>query len=161
MWFFLLCSRLFSHAVMLRYQRIHQATPQADLTIVRRGLGLGLLCAAAVLTRVLGKFLAFANSISLILSSLFEMTGAYSNCWCLGNYMGLGDRGWVLLFKSAPDLKVLAQPIWGGGIALTLGVCIGSYLIFVLAFMKNDRSQSPRSVVCRNPGCPLATSQRR
>ncbi|KAI6826728.1 hypothetical protein KC332_g1721 [Hortaea werneckii] len=139
-WFFLLCSALFSHAVMLRYQRIHQATPQAHLTTVRRGLGLGLLCAAAVLTRVLGKFLAFANSIWLILSSLFEMTGAYSNCWCLGNYIGLGNRGWVLLFKSAPDLKVLAQPIWGGGIALTLGVCIGSYLIFVLAFMKNDRS---------------------
>ncbi|KAI7570457.1 hypothetical protein KC343_g2192 [Hortaea werneckii] len=139
-WFFLLCSTLFSHAVMLRYQRIHQAAPQADLTTVRRGLGLRMLCAAAVLTRVLGQFLAFADSIWLILSSLFEMTGAYSNCWCLGNHIGLGDQGWVLLFKSAPDLKVLAQPIWGGGIALSLGVCIGSYLIFVLAFMKNDRS---------------------
>ncbi|RMX95866.1 hypothetical protein D0868_11497 [Hortaea werneckii] len=139
-WFFLLCSALLSHAVMLRYQRIHQATPHVNLTTVPRGLGLRMLCAAAVLTRVLGKFFAFANSIWLILSSLFEMTGAYSNCWCLGNYIGLGDRGWVLLFRSAPDLKVLAQPIWGGGIALTLGVCIGSYLIFVLAFIKNDRS---------------------
>ncbi|KAI7372171.1 hypothetical protein KC354_g31 [Hortaea werneckii] len=162
-WFFLLCSALFSHAVMLRYQRIHQATPQAHLTTVRRGLGLGLLCAAAVLTRVLGKFLAFANSIWLILSSLFEMTGAYSNCWCLGNYIGLGNRGWVLLFKSAPDLKVLAQPIWGGGIALTLGVCIGSYLIFVLAFMKNDRTCCRRNIRFASafPSTPKSKSSRK
>jgi hypothetical protein len=72
----------------------------------------------------------------LIVSSLLEFTGAYNNCWCQGNAFGMGARGWVVLFKHSADLAAAAKLPWGGGLMLSLVVCLLSYAFFVLGSAK-------------------------
>lgn len=88
------------------------------------------------MTRRAGKIAAIINTVWLILSSLLQFVGAYNNCWCQGNAFVAGDNGWVVLFKDAPEMSLVAQPYWAGGLAMTLGVCVLSYGIFALAFVK-------------------------
>ncbi|KAK5129946.1 hypothetical protein LTR08_002707 [Meristemomyces frigidus] len=138
-WLFLLISMLLSHAAMLKYQDLHvSGRPSIDLQEHIRGPGHTALCAAAVITRYIGKAIAIVNTIWLILSSLLEYVGAYSNCYCKSDYLGLRKKGWVVLFKSAEDLALAAKPIWGGGLAMALGVCIISYAVFAHTSYKEE-----------------------
>ena len=89
-------------------------------------------------SRYLGKFLAFGNTLWLIASSLLESTGGYNNCWCQGNYVRMGDQGWIVLFKGATDLAAAARLPWGGGLALTLFICFVSYTFFFFGSVKTD-----------------------
>ena len=116
-WLFLLSSMLLSHAVMLRYQAVHERRPTVDFRLkgqptnpdqYNRTLGHTILCAAAVITRYIGKSLAFINTNVLVLSSILEFIGLFDNCWCQGNAFGMGNNGWVVLFKDAEDLAVYA-----------------------------------------------------
>ena len=133
---------LISHEVMLVYQTEHLQHLERD---VRRAAGQfgrtwmhSTLCAIAVSLRYLGKFLAFGNTLWVIASSLLEFTGGYHKCWCRGNYVGMGDQGWIVLFKGATDLAAAARLPWGGGLALTLLVCSASYTFFFFGSVKTD-----------------------
>ena len=133
---------LISHEVMLIYQTEHLQHPERDF---RRAAGQfgrtwmhSNLRAIAVLFRYLGKFLAFGNTLWLIASSLLESTGGYDNCWCQGNYVGMGDQGWIVLFKGTTDLAAAARLPWGGGLALTLFICFVSCTFFFFGSVKTD-----------------------
>ena len=67
-----------------------------------------------------------------------EFTGAYDNCWCRGEFVELGRRGWVVIFKDAADLAAAAQVPWSSGLALTLMVCLGVSVFFYFATRRND-----------------------
>lgn len=136
-WFQLALSTLFSHAVMLRYQRAHEAGPNLDLRknssqlgFYRRTFAHSLLCCCAVVTRNLGKLLAACNALWLLTSSIFEYIGFYETCWCNGDAASQGSRGWVVLFKDANDLSSAASQYWIGGVILSLAVCLLAFLFF-------------------------------
>ena len=144
-WMCLLLSMLLSHEVMLRYQTVHVNNPSMDFRSRRnnpnqykRTWTHALICASAVILRYIGKFLAFANTLWLIASSLLQFTGGFDNCWCKGDYLGMGEKGWIVLFKGANDLAATARLPWGGGLALTLGVCFVSYTFFFFGSLKTN-----------------------
>lgn len=142
-WICLLLSMLISHEIMLLYQAEHLSNPATDFRRTapnpyERTWTHSTLCALAVSLRYGGKFLAFANTLWLIASSLMEFTGGFDNCWCKSNYVGMGKKGWVVLFKGAADLAAAARLPWGGGLALTLFVCFVSYTFFFFGSVKTD-----------------------
>jgi len=150
-WGSLLLSMLLSHAVMLRYQQEHVNNPSMDFrreststsqsqttnpppqpNHYERTWYHAFLCSMAVLTRYFGKFIAVANGIWLILTSLFEIIGVYDNCWCKSNYFSLKEAGWVVLFKSPQQLQQSAGLVWGGGISMSIIICLFGLSFFFL-----------------------------
>ena len=81
-------------------------------------------------TRYFGKTLAVANAFFLVAISLFEFTGGFDNCWCKSDTVGLHKSGWVVLFKTAHDLKQAAGLQWGMGIMLSVLVCFITFVTF-------------------------------
>lgn len=144
-WILLTASTLFSHAVMLRYQRKHEIDPSLDLrensnqpSCYRRTLSHSFLCAATVITSATGKFLAACNALWLVTSSIFEYVGFYENCWCSGDAISHGSKGWIVLFKDAKDLSDAASKYWVGGVMLSFSVCFLSFLFFYFACRTTD-----------------------
>ena len=138
-WACLILSMLLSHEAMLRYQRYQALHPDTDFRLNANGPGQykrpwvhTLICVAAIVTRLVGKLVATINAFWLIISSLLEFIGVYDNCFCMGDALGLGDRGWVLLFKNGSALVGKARGPWIGGLTLTLVVCVVSYTCFVV-----------------------------
>ena len=84
----------------------------------------------AAITRYSGKTLAILNAMYLVAICLFEFTGGFDNCWCKVDAIGLGEKGWVVLFRTAIDLKQAASVPWGVGIALSVVVCLLSFGFF-------------------------------
>lgn len=131
-WLCLLASMLLSHQAMLTYQELHRKKDIRDFTSWKRTWTHNLVCKAAILLRHFGKTVAFLNMGWLIASSLMEFTGGFDNCWCKGDYIGLGMKGFVVLFKTEADLRDAARRPWSGGLAMTLIVCSLSALLFGL-----------------------------
>lgn len=144
-WLCLFASMLVSHEIMLRYQAVHEANPSIDLShredpmnTYARNKAHAWLCAAAVGLRRLGKFVAGVNAVWLIVSSLLEFIGLYDNCWCSGVKLGLGNRGWIVLFKNEENLRNSALAPWIGGLAMTLIVCTVICICFNLGCRKKS-----------------------
>lgn len=154
-WLLLQASMMFSHAVLLRYQREHRQAPSMDFRrpsmassplptsnsqAYERTFTHSLLCGLAVSTRLLGKTIAVGNTIWLLLTALLQYTGVYDRCYCRGNQTGLGlDKGWLVLFKTEDDLSDYATSPWAGGVAMSIIVCFISYLFFWLASRRSAR----------------------
>ena len=138
-WMFLLISMIFSHEVMLRYQRVHRRHPTTDFRVnteranhYMRTIGHTALAAAAVITRGLGKTIAVANTLWLIVSSLLEMIGGYNNCWCQGVVLSWGADAWVVIFRTSDQLAQIIQVPLGGGFAMSILVCTIALVFFWL-----------------------------
>ncbi|KAK4233958.1 hypothetical protein C8A03DRAFT_19064 [Achaetomium macrosporum] len=133
--FFLVASMLLSHWAMGMYQAQYMAS-------ISRGQGGNghplradgvvhwMVCALANVTRVMGKFLAVANSVVLILIGVFEFVGLFDNCWCKACHLQFGDSGWAVLFRSDADYRKIAQGAWVGGIVMATMVSIILCCIF-------------------------------
>lgn len=125
----LLTSVFLSNHVMLIYQkerkesfgRVNEKKPRDVIQWIGR---------LAVFTRFLGKFIAAANAIWLIVGSLFELIGFYESCWCLGTVLQLGKNSWVVLFVSDNRIRQEAEPSWVGGLAMSLLTMGLTYWIF-------------------------------
>ncbi|AEO68703.1 uncharacterized protein THITE_2053488, partial [Thermothielavioides terrestris NRRL 8126] len=109
----LLRSALLSHLAMRMYQQAYVA-----------GWMHWGLCALANLTRLVGKFIAVANAVILVLIGVFEFVGLFDNCWCKACYLQYGDSGYAVLFRSDADYRKLAQGAWVGGIIMATVVSI-------------------------------------
>jgi len=147
-WICLVTSMLLSHEAMLRYQKHQERRPDTDFRHndndpghYKRPWVHTMICAAAVITRYVGKLAAVINAFWLIISSLLEFIGVYDNCFCMGDAIGLGDKGWVLLFKNGPSLVGEARGPWIGGLTLTLVVCAAVYTCFVLGCWNMERRE--------------------
>ena len=154
-WLLLQVSMMFSHAVLLRYQREHRQAPSMDFRrpslapptlptsnsqAYERTFSHSLLCGLAVTTRLLGKTIAVGNTIWLLLTALLQYTGVYDRCYCRGNQTGLGlEKGWLVLFKTEDDLSDYATSPWAGGVAMSILVCFISYLFFWLGSRRSAR----------------------
>lgn len=153
-WLLLVASMLFSHAALLRYQREHRVAPSIDFRrpsvsspietqapeSYERSISHSLLCGLAVITRLLGKTIAIGNTMWLVLTALLEYTGVYDRCYCRGNQTGLGlSKGWLVLFKTENDLSNVATSPWAGGVAMSMLVCVLSYLFFWLGSRRSPR----------------------
>jgi hypothetical protein len=130
---FLLSSMLLSQAAMRMYQEKYSniaADQSIDVDASSRTTSHTIICVLAVSTRVLGKTLAVANTVWLVLSSLFEYIGLYNNCWCKSSILSLHDKAWVVLFKTDTDFRTVAQGPWIGGIIMGTVICLSLWLFF-------------------------------
>jgi hypothetical protein len=124
-------SMICSNAAMKIYQREYAANPNVDFSYGhKRKPWHGFLCLLAVTSRFCGKALAVGNTIWLILSSLFEYIGLYSNCMCKSCLFGLGSKAWVVLFKSDDDFHQVAVSVWVGGIIMSTLCCVIVAMLF-------------------------------
>ncbi|KAI1125046.1 hypothetical protein F5Y10DRAFT_279745 [Nemania abortiva] len=131
--FFLFISSIISHAAMLRHEVLQAGgVRNGNVNSQKLALRHHILRFCAVLTRMLGRTLAVANAIWIILSSLWELVGFYDNCWCDTVYLSKGPRGWVLLFVDANDMAHAAVAPWAGGIFLSVFVGATSCGVFWL-----------------------------
>ena len=85
-----------------------------------------------IILRITGKSIAFINALWIILFSMAEYIGLFNNCWCLANSVTAGAKGWVMIFKSAAELKDAASGVWIGAIFIEMVVCVVALLYFVL-----------------------------
>ncbi|KAI0115895.1 hypothetical protein GGR51DRAFT_575697 [Nemania sp. FL0031] len=131
----LLLSSIFSHAAMLR----HEALKASRVPSQRPRLGHNILRFCAVVTRMLGRTLAVANTIWIIVSTLWEFVGFYDNCWCNSTYLSKGNRGWFLLFIDRHDMAPAAVAPWDGVFFLSIFVSATSIGVFWL-YCRGNRS---------------------
>ncbi|PGG98019.1 hypothetical protein AJ79_09011 [Helicocarpus griseus UAMH5409] len=131
----LLSSAFLSHQAMLLYQREfmddggrYADNPRLIRSYVR-STAHECVCALAVITRVAGKWLAAANALWLILTSLWELVGFFDSCWCTGGVLHWGSQAWVVLFKTSIELRDRAEPSWIGGIAMSSLVCFITMIV--------------------------------
>jgi hypothetical protein len=106
---------------MLREQNRLQSSSPAE-----RSIGQVILGRMAVVTRVIGKWIAVMNTTWILGSSFIEYLGTYENCWCDSSNLSLGEvRGYVTLF---PSLLEIAQQ------AVTKGYLAGGVAFSILVF---------------------------
>ena len=121
--FFLVLSMVLSHQAMRLYQHQRDVSNNpaqpASLT-----WGHWSVCALANATRFVGKFLAMANAIILLLIAVFEFCGFFDNCWCKSCYPQYKEGGFAVLFRSDGDYQAIAKGAWIGGILLATFVSI-------------------------------------
>jgi hypothetical protein len=82
--------------------------------------------------RAAGKTLAVANTVWLLLSTVFEYVGFYNKCWCKSCFANLGHQGWVVLFKTDLDFRRVAQGPWRDGIIMSTMVVVVLLLFFAM-----------------------------
>ena len=73
----------------------------------------------AVLTRVVGKLVAYLNGLGLILHCLFQFTNFYRQCFCMSSYFGLRERAFVS-FLTADEVRESAERTWAACLAVSL-----------------------------------------
>lgn len=75
----------------------------------------------AVVTRLFGKFLAAANALYLVATSVIQFTGLYDTCWCDSCIPSLGRQaGWVVLFASDAQIAAASKEAWIGGVSMSI-----------------------------------------
>ena len=121
--YFLVLSMVLSHQAMRLYQHqrrgANNATQAPPLT-----WGHWSVCALANATRFVGKFLAMANAVILLLIAIFEFCGFFDNCWCKSCYPQFKEGGFAVLFRSDSDYQTIAKGAWIGGILLATFVSV-------------------------------------
>jgi len=128
----LVLSMVLSHLAMKGYQDVHVNNNVNNFETGWRDRTWGhwFLCVFANLTRLLGKVLAVANSVVLVLIALFEFLGMFDNCWCKSCFPNYGDGGYAVIVRSDEDFRKVAQGAWVGGICMATAVCIILAIIF-------------------------------
>jgi hypothetical protein len=90
---------------------------------------------SAVYTRILGKLIAYASSIWIILHCVFQSIGYYNRCWCNCDAPSMGTNGfWV--FLDAQQLQSVVAPYWRGYTAESIIVMAVTTGILYLLSMK-------------------------
>ena len=73
--------------------------------------------------RILGKTLAAANALFIVVNSFMQFTGLFDNCWCDACIPTLGKvGGWVILFATDVEIKAAGKAAWIGGVSLGMVV---------------------------------------
>ncbi|KAF4920765.1 Cocaine esterase [Colletotrichum viniferum] len=129
----LVLSAALSHVAMRGYERIRIAKQQQQQNEPRLGLGAQLCGAFAVFLRLLGCFLLVANTVWLLLISIWELIGFFDSCYCASTELSKKESGWILLFKGTDALKEDAQKAWGIGIGLGFVLIFVAIAVFYLA----------------------------
>lgn len=109
-----------------------------NLSLHQRTWSHSALVLLAVTTRAAGKVLATVNACWIVVSSIFEYTGVYSQCWCDTNSDVMGSRGWAVLFATDDSFRAVARNYWVGGVLFSFGVCFFAWVGFRLGCGKSD-----------------------
>jgi len=100
----------------------------------------------AVTTRLTGKSVAYANSVWIMLHSVFQSIGWYSRCWCNCNAPVMGRSGyWV--FLDANQLHPVVGPYWEGftaGSLLVMFLTSGVLYYLPRDYRKKDSERDSR-----------------
>ena len=79
-----------------------------------------LIGSSAIALRQLAKTLAAINTAWIILSTLFQFSNVYDNCYCNCSVLGLGNKAYAVLHYTDEDEK-LVRLCWAGGMIMSLG----------------------------------------
>lgn len=91
---------------------------QMETSTVKPHWALGPL---AVMFRLVGKSLAAANAVFLVITCVAQFTGLYNTCWCDACISSLGRKaGWVILFASDAQVMAASSSAWKGRVALSI-----------------------------------------
>ncbi|KAI5866064.1 hypothetical protein GGS23DRAFT_367061 [Durotheca rogersii] len=126
----LVVSSFLSHEAMLRHETAQRAKALGKPAAAR-----GLLTAfrvSAVATRLLGQVTIVANTVWILVSSMWEITGFYDNCWCNTTYLSKGSNGWLSLFTIEKETAESALESWAGGVFLGVAVVMSSVIVILL-----------------------------
>ncbi|KAH0427528.1 hypothetical protein CcaCcLH18_09593 [Colletotrichum camelliae] len=126
---FLLISAALSHVTMREYERKRFEEGREN----QLGPGAHICRVFAVFFRLIGWFLLVANTIWLLLISIWELIGFFDSCYCASTELSKKEAGWILLFKGTDALKEDAQAAWGVGIGLGFVLIFVAIAVFYLA----------------------------
>ena len=84
----------------------------------------------AVLTRLLGKTLAIASALWIIVLSGLQFSNVYDSCWCSSCAVTRGAESYVLIFASSQDVVDAALKAWVWGIIWSV-ITVLTTLLFV------------------------------
>ncbi|OCL03560.1 hypothetical protein AOQ84DRAFT_266327, partial [Glonium stellatum] len=84
----------------------------------------------AVLTRILGKLLAIASALWVVVLSTIQFSNIYDSCWCNSCAVTKGVGSYVLIFASNQDVVGAAMKAWVWGVAWSV-ITILATLVFV------------------------------
>ncbi|KAL9038248.1 MAG: hypothetical protein Q9214_005358 [Letrouitia sp. 1 TL-2023] len=80
-----------------------------------------ILGPSAVIFRLVGKSLAAANAVFLVITCVAQFTGLYDTCWCDACIPSLGHKaGWVILFASDAQIVAASNSACKGGVTLSI-----------------------------------------
>lgn len=134
----LFASSIFSHAAMLRHEAIQREKVAGNFVSAKRISPMAptswptFFRVSSVITRISGRAIVVANTIWILLSSMWELTGFYDNCWCDSTYLSKGSAGWVDLFVTKAAMASEARAPWAGGVLLNVFVVVSSLTVFAL-----------------------------
>lgn len=152
----MLISMLLSHQAMLMFETVYRGgslvKPSKDATAesligiphsspkddrlkekLKKSTKYHIICATAIVLRKLGKVLAVANAMWLIISSLLEFSSGFDNCYCQSTHIGLGEKAFVTLFPDARSLETKSFPVVIMTTFTSAVICIGSVFVFSLS----------------------------
>ena len=96
-----------------------------------------LLAVLAVLIRLLGKLLAIANAVFVVVTSVIQFTGLLDNCWCDACIPSLGKKaGWVVLFARDAQIVTASRSAGVGGVFM--GIVVGGFVSLWVFVARGD-----------------------
>jgi hypothetical protein len=96
------------------------------------GLLGSVVATMAVTTRYMGTWLAYGNSLWIIVYCVFEFTGFFQRCWCDALSIVHGNNGWITFFTTE-QIKDAVLDWWIACLGLSwLALCVTSFLVLWL-----------------------------
>ncbi|KAM6492326.1 hypothetical protein JOM56_012050 [Amanita muscaria] len=89
--------------------------------------------------RQLGKTIAAFNTAWIIISSLFQFSNVYDNCYCNASVFGLGSKAYAVLHLVDEDIK-LTKLYWASGMIMASGTA----LVFISTINLLMKQPEPR-----------------
>lgn len=89
--------------------------------------------ALSVCLRRMGKLLAIANSIWVILTCVLQYSDFYDTCFCNSSMISRGQAAYITIIETSFQ-AVLAKAAWYGALSLSLGSAV-AFVIFIFLLL--------------------------
>lgn len=76
-----------------------------------------------IILRQIAKTVAAVNTAWILVSSLFQFSSIYDNCYCNSSVLGLGRAAYAVLEFTSEDQK-LTKLYWTGGMIMATGTAL-------------------------------------
>ncbi|KIJ48706.1 hypothetical protein M422DRAFT_162327, partial [Sphaerobolus stellatus SS14] len=93
----------------------------------------------SIISRRLGKFVAFTNAICVLINCLLQFGHFFDRCFCKSSVFYLGDRAFAVLAFTQSDLASI-RIAWIGGVVLAGGTTL-VFVIFVNLLLDSRDSE--------------------
>ncbi|KZV66108.1 hypothetical protein PENSPDRAFT_637414 [Peniophora sp. CONT] len=106
----------------------HYAGPPA-VSSWRRAPRPNLAASVAIGCRRLGKVLAIANAVWILVVCIMQFSNIFNECWCNSSAIGLRDSAYIVITLLPDDIHAVRLN-WGYALALSFGTA-AAFVVFV------------------------------